>query len=76
MLIIYFSVPKTCPRLLINLEKVGMSEDLMSALLGGGGLMFDSPKNRRDVALISNCDSGCIELVEKLGWKVSKIQII
>ena len=68
-----FSVPPTCPRLLINREKVGLSDSMMAALenlFGGTGLNLDSPKNSRDVALLGDCDDGCKELSEKLGWKV------
>jgi len=56
-----------CPRVLINMEKVGQASDL-SSLIYGGGLMFDKPGNYRDVAILGTCDDGCNSLVEKLGW--------
>lgn len=69
-------VPKTCPRLLINLEKVGVSSgsglDFLSRILSGvqsGGLDFDSEKAYRDVAILGTCDEGCESLANALGWK-------
>ncbi|XP_065057619.1 NAD-dependent protein deacetylase sirtuin-2-like [Rhopilema esculentum] len=55
-------VPKETPRLLINKEKCGM---------GGmfGGFDFDSQSVYRDVAHLSTCDDGCMELADLLGWK-------
>ncbi|XP_042560017.1 NAD-dependent protein deacetylase sirtuin-2 isoform X1 [Clupea harengus] len=62
-------VPKSTPRLLINMEKTGES-DFMSGMLGlGGGLDFESDKAYRDVAHISTCDDGCLALADLLGWK-------
>ncbi|XP_076042724.1 NAD-dependent protein deacetylase sirtuin-2-like isoform X2 [Oratosquilla oratoria] len=66
------NVPARCPRLLINREKVG-SADPMTALLhglfGGGGLLLDSPNNKRDVAMLGDCDPSVLQLIDKLGWK-------
>ncbi|XP_034952360.1 NAD-dependent protein deacetylase sirtuin-2 isoform X2 [Chelonus insularis] len=63
-------VKKSCPRLLINKEKVGM-QDHLSRLFGlNQGFVFD-PKNTetaRDVAWIGDCDTGCQLLADKLGW--------
>lgn len=63
-------VRPSCPRLLINKEKVGMP-DRISRFLGlRQGLIFD-PKNTdsgRDVAWLGDCDTGCQLLADKLGW--------
>lgn len=62
----------TCPRLLINKEKVGM-QDRMSRLLGlRQGLIFDTRSSHggRDVAWLGDCDTGCELLADKLGWAV------
>ena len=41
-------------------------------LLGvGPGLDFDSPGNFRDVLILGDCDDGCQQLADKLGWGVS-----
>ncbi|XP_041267804.1 NAD-dependent protein deacetylase sirtuin-2 [Onychostruthus taczanowskii] len=61
-------VPSNTPRLLINKEKAGQSDPLMS-LMGFGGMDFDSDKAYRDVAWLGDCDSGCLALAELLGWK-------
>lgn len=77
MLKVYFisRVKTSCPRLLINKEKVGM-QDRFARFLGlRQGMNFD-PKNSglaRDVAWIGDCDSGCELLADKLGWGVSNI---
>uniref|UniRef100_A0A3Q3FSM0 NAD-dependent protein deacetylase n=1 Tax=Labrus bergylta TaxID=56723 RepID=A0A3Q3FSM0_9LABR len=62
-------VPKSCPRLLINMEKAGQADPLLGLLGFGGGMDFDSDKAYRDVAHISTCDEGCLALAELLGWK-------
>ncbi|XP_067101903.1 NAD-dependent protein deacetylase sirtuin-2 [Osmerus mordax] len=62
-------VPKSCPRLLINMEKTGESDTMMGMLGFGGGMDFDSDKAYRDVAHISTCDDGCLALADFLGWK-------
>eukprot|EP00092_Neocalanus_flemingeri_P024380 GFUD01026436.1.p1 GENE.GFUD01026436.1~~GFUD01026436.1.p1 ORF type:complete len:378 (-),score=135.32 GFUD01026436.1:461-1594(-) len=56
-----------CPRLLINMEKAGVSSRL-DQVLSGAGLQIDSPGNYRDVAWLGDCDQGCRELAEGLGW--------
>ncbi|XP_028857518.1 NAD-dependent protein deacetylase sirtuin-2 isoform X1 [Denticeps clupeoides] len=62
-------VPKSTPRLLINMEKTGES-DFVAGLLGfGGGMDFDSDKAYRDVAQLGTCDEGCLALADLLGWK-------
>ncbi|NXB78614.1 SIR2 deacetylase, partial [Donacobius atricapilla] len=61
-------VPTNTPRLLINKEKTGQSDPLMT-LMGFGGMDFDSDKAYRDVAWLGDCDSGCLALAELLGWK-------
>ncbi|XP_014606138.1 PREDICTED: NAD-dependent protein deacetylase sirtuin-2 isoform X2 [Polistes canadensis] len=63
-------VRPSCPRLLINKEKVGM-QDRLSRFLGlNQGLMFDSKNSNsgRDVAWLGDCDTGCQLLADKLGW--------
>ena len=55
------------PRVLINMEKVGIVSD--PNIIGDTGMMFDSPKNFRDVAILGPCDDGCLSLADKLGWK-------
>jgi len=61
-------VNDTCPRLLINMEKVGVRNELES-MMGRGGLALDSTNNYRDVAWLGDCDEGCKALAEALGWK-------
>ncbi|KAL6266997.1 hypothetical protein P5V15_000078 [Pogonomyrmex californicus] len=63
-------VRATCPRLLINNEKVGM-QDRISRFLGlRQGLVFDAKNAHggRDVAWLGDCDTGCQLLADKLGW--------
>ncbi|KAK5868278.1 hypothetical protein PBY51_009307 [Eleginops maclovinus] len=62
-------VPKSCPRLLINMEKAGQADPMLGLLGFGGGMDFESDKAYRDVAHISTCDDGCLDLAELLGWK-------
>ncbi|XP_065520423.1 NAD-dependent protein deacetylase sirtuin-2 isoform X2 [Lathamus discolor] len=62
-------VPINTPRLLINKEKTGQSDPLMSLMGFGCGMDFDSDKAYRDVAWLGECDKGCLELAELLGWK-------
>ncbi|XP_071656972.1 NAD-dependent protein deacetylase sirtuin-2 isoform X2 [Patagioenas fasciata] len=62
-------VPTNTPRLLINKEKTGQSDPLMSLMGFGCGMDFDSDKAYRDVAWLGECDSGCLALAELLGWK-------
>ncbi|XP_050187168.1 NAD-dependent protein deacetylase sirtuin-2 isoform X1 [Myiozetetes cayanensis] len=62
-------VPVNTPRLLINKEKTGQSDALMSLMGFGCGMDFDSEKAYRDVAWLGDCDSGCLALAELLGWK-------
>lgn len=64
-----------CPRLLINREKAGTVDPMMAMLqgmFGSAGLALDSPNNIRDVALLGDCDEGCVKMAEFLGWKVCK----
>ncbi|KAM0736964.1 NAD-dependent protein deacetylase sirtuin-2 [Formica fusca] len=63
-------VRATCPRLLINNEKVGM-QDRLSRFLGlRQGLMFDTKNAQggRDIAWLGDCNTGCQLLADKLGW--------
>ncbi|KAM8853567.1 NAD-dependent protein deacetylase sirtuin-2 [Synchiropus picturatus] len=62
-------VSRSCPRLLINLEKSGETGSFMGMLGLGGGMDFDSDKAYRDVAQLGPCDDGCLALAELLGWK-------
>ncbi|KRT82840.1 hypothetical protein AMK59_4243, partial [Oryctes borbonicus] len=60
-------VPDNCPRLLINREKAGHQSGL--SLFGfGGGLEFDQEDNTRDAYWLGDCDDGCVDLADKLGW--------
>ncbi|XP_012264948.2 NAD-dependent protein deacetylase sirtuin-2 [Athalia rosae] len=63
-------VPPSCPRLLINKEKVGMQDRVMKFLGLKQGLMFDNTDGNtgRDVAWLGECDIGCQLLADKLGW--------
>lgn len=62
-------VTDECPRLLINMEKVGQASGMsLASFIVGDGLRFDQEGNYRDVALIGSCDDGCNMLAEKLGW--------
>ncbi|KAG5837342.1 NAD-dependent protein deacetylase sirtuin-2 isoform X1 [Anguilla rostrata] len=69
-------VPKSTPRLLINMEKTGQSDALMGMLGFGGGMDFDSEKAYRDVAYLSTCDEGCLALADLLGWKVELEELV
>ena len=62
------------PRVLINMEKVGIVSD--PNIIGDTGMMFDSPKNFRDVAILGPCDDGCLSLADKLGWKQDNQNLI
>lgn len=61
-------VPEWCPRLLINREKAGMRSPLLR-LWGvmSGGLQLDDDAVR-DVARLGDCDDGCQDLADRLGW--------
>ncbi|KAK7484438.1 hypothetical protein BaRGS_00024323 [Batillaria attramentaria] len=62
-------VPLATPRLYINREKGETgSRHPMMALIFGGGFYFDSPENTRDVFKATDCDSGCQEMADMLGW--------
>ncbi|XP_061924617.1 NAD-dependent protein deacetylase sirtuin-2-like isoform X1 [Entelurus aequoreus] len=69
-------VSKTCPRLLINMEKAGQSDPMLGMLGFGGGMDFDSDNAYRDVAHISTCDDGCMALAELLGWKAELEELV
>ncbi|GBP13394.1 NAD-dependent protein deacetylase sirtuin-2 [Eumeta japonica] len=65
-------VPDWCPRLLINREKAGQRFFLLRAcgLISGnspGGLQLDD-ESVRDVARLGDCDDGCQDLADRLGW--------
>jgi len=61
-------VKPTCPRLLINMEKVGEATNLES-IISGGGLRFEGRGSCRDVALLGPCDDGIRELSKRLDWE-------
>ncbi|KAJ7990184.1 hypothetical protein DPEC_G00297680 [Dallia pectoralis] len=69
-------VSKSCPRLLINLEKAGGADPLLGMLGLGGGMDFDSEKAYRDVVHISTCDDGCLALADLLGWRVELEELV
>ncbi|VVC91001.1 unnamed protein product [Leptidea sinapis] len=65
-------VPEWTPRLLINREKTGVrSSSLLGILrhfgLMDGGLKLDE-NSYRDVARLGDCDDGCQDLADRLGW--------
>lgn len=62
-------VPKSVPRLAINLTKFKKPTKL-ELLMGAGKYAFnhDSKDNKRDVFMQGTCDEKCEELVELLGW--------
>ncbi|XP_031634175.1 NAD-dependent protein deacetylase Sirt2 [Contarinia nasturtii] len=57
---------KQCVRLLINRELVG-KYSRFDFLLGTEGLKVGKSDNKRDVALLGDCDDGIIELANKVG---------
>eukprot|EP00002_Diphylleia_rotans_P018919 TRINITY_DN3657_c0_g3_i2.p1 TRINITY_DN3657_c0_g3~~TRINITY_DN3657_c0_g3_i2.p1 ORF type:complete len:340 (-),score=86.11 TRINITY_DN3657_c0_g3_i2:475-1494(-) len=61
---------ETCPRVLVNREVVGDADfDEDSGTYSEYGFRFDDPKNKRDVAILDDCDSAVWKLVELIGWK-------
>lgn len=74
----FLRVRATCPRLLINNEKVGM-QDRLSRFLGlRQGLIFDTKNAQggRDIAWLGDCNTGCQLLADKLGWGVKFLYYI
>ncbi|XP_075469464.1 NAD-dependent protein deacetylase sirtuin-2 isoform X1 [Ascaphus truei] len=69
-------VPSKTPRLLINKEKTGQGESFFGLLGLGGGMDFDSDKAYRDIAWLGNCDDGCLELADFLGWKAELEELV
>ncbi|XP_018010932.1 NAD-dependent protein deacetylase Sirt2 isoform X2 [Hyalella azteca] len=64
------NVPPKCPRLLINRDAVGVTGVAATLQrLMGKGQAFQPSKNKRDVALIGDCDDGCFTLARQLGWQ-------
>ncbi|CAG4931328.1 unnamed protein product [Parnassius apollo] len=60
-------VPEWCPRLLINRERAGVRSPLLRMWgLAGAGLQLDG--GVRDVARLGDCDDGCRDLAQRLGW--------
>lgn len=67
-------VRATCPRLLINRERVGVQDNSVLQLLQGGsfrsrGLMLGTDSNTRDVEWLGDIQEGVQELVRLLGWE-------
>lgn len=62
-------VPMATPRLYVNRERgqTGATHP-MTALFFGGGFQFDSKDNVRDVFKEADCDAGCLEMADLLGW--------
>mmetsp|Transcript_9756 Transcript_9756/g.10767 ORF Transcript_9756/g.10767 Transcript_9756/m.10767 type:complete len:86 (+) Transcript_9756:2-259(+) len=57
-------VDRTCPRLLLNREKVGdFGRVLKASEKAGGGLFI------RDVVAQGDCDDGVQKLCHLIGWK-------
>ncbi|KAM9320830.1 NAD-dependent protein deacetylase sirtuin-2 [Gastrophryne carolinensis] len=69
-------VPSKTPRLLINKEKAGEGGSMFGLLSLGSGMDFDSDKAYRDVAWLGDCDQGCLELAELLGWKAELEELV
>ncbi|CAF0944814.1 unnamed protein product [Didymodactylos carnosus] len=64
--LISFSVNRNCPRLLINMEPVGIKS---ANIFSSEPLMFNSDRNRRDVFYQGSCDDGVFELAKLLDWE-------
>uniref|UniRef100_A0AAZ3S6M9 NAD-dependent protein deacetylase n=1 Tax=Oncorhynchus tshawytscha TaxID=74940 RepID=A0AAZ3S6M9_ONCTS len=52
------------------------ADPILGIISIGGGMDFDSAKAYRDVAHISTCDDGCLELAELLGWKAELEEMV
>lgn len=61
---------KKCVRLLINRDPVGVSSKF-DFLFGSDSLRFNKKKNKRDVALLGDCDEGAHKLADVIGFSVS-----
>lgn len=71
------NVPSTCPRLMINKTKAGQHSSQMATILGlGGGMDFDSKDKYRDVLWLGDCDDGCLQFADKMGWKDELMSLI
>eukprot|EP00747_Dinoflagellata_sp_TGD_P187553 gnl/TRDRNA2_/TRDRNA2_45276_c0_seq1.p1 gnl/TRDRNA2_/TRDRNA2_45276_c0~~gnl/TRDRNA2_/TRDRNA2_45276_c0_seq1.p1 ORF type:complete len:644 (+),score=99.36 gnl/TRDRNA2_/TRDRNA2_45276_c0_seq1:52-1983(+) len=57
-------VRATCPRLLINRERVGVRQGR------GPGFRLDAYDNYRDVAILGSCDGGVRAVADAAGWSV------
>lgn len=73
-------VSQKCPRLVINRDKVGSRDRSDSGsdsdtdadleqMFGSCDLSFNSDDNYRDVFHACNCDDGCKQLADLLGWR-------
>jgi NAD-dependent deacetylase sirtuin 2 len=62
-------VTPSTPRLLINMEEVGIV-DLYDYFIPGSstGFIFEHPQNVRDVKWLGDCQEGVKKLAELLGW--------
>ncbi|CAH7672392.1 DHS-like NAD/FAD-binding domain-containing protein [Phakopsora pachyrhizi] len=70
------SVPENCPRLLINLERVGEFD----GRAGGRGFDFDGVSRGgrefvRDVLYLGKSDEGVLELCKELGWEKDLLKL-
>ncbi|KAJ3162691.1 NAD-dependent protein deacetylase sirtuin-2 [Geranomyces michiganensis] len=68
-------VPPRVPRLLINREQVGVFEEEMYSERGFD-FVGDRHTYRRDAIFLGDCDAGCQELAELLGWGDELRQLI
>ncbi|KDN51405.1 NAD-dependent deacetylase sirtuin-2 [Tilletiaria anomala UBC 951] len=78
-------VPDECPRMLINLERVGELANLsdMDGFTGRyniGGFDFEGhsrggKQNARDVLYEGKCDDGVLELAMACGWEVELLKL-
>nr|CAB3266079.1 NAD-dependent protein deacetylase sirtuin-2 [Phallusia mammillata] len=64
------------PRLLINRELCGETDPMMLMMGFNSGMDFESEKAYRDVALLGDCDDGCKDLCEKLGWLEDLLKLV
>ncbi|CAI8011935.1 NAD-dependent protein deacetylase sirtuin-2 [Geodia barretti] len=65
-----------CPRLLINREKVGEGDVMMRLMGFSSGLDFGEETGYRDVFHKANCDDGCRDLADMLGWKAELEEMV
>jgi NAD-dependent SIR2 family protein deacetylase len=65
------AVPTTCPRVLVNRCEVRQCEEEGE----GGGFVFAKQGPCRDVAVLGECDDGCLALAEALGGAAMREEV-